>query len=463
MKARSLTRQTATIVLTAQMLCALALSGLAVLHEGHTRLRAFDVRLQGRSDSLLGAIQDAEDPAATVRIDPTELSLPDEDIFAVYNQGGTILGSSLNAPARLILRSKDGFRDVQVEGVHYRVLQREALRVIDRAEFGNDGLKRPITILYASPKTHIWHQIFEAASYSLLAIFLAAALTVSCVVFFLRRALQPLSDLAVAASQLSLPSLMFEPPPSVLQVRELRPLAEVLSDAVMRLREAFEKEHRFVGDAAHELKTSIAVVRSSVQLLMLKRRTPDEYSAGLERVLEDNIRVESLAAQMLQLARTEESSTESPAPLDLGEAAKEVLRHLEPLAKDQSLELQFDCLPEMLVRLPEDRARALISNLLLNAIQHSRPGMSVVICVRRQSSRCVVLEVADSGSGIGPDALPHIFERFYREDRSRSRDTGGTGLGLAICKSIVEAAGGTITITSQVDVGTTVIVVFSAA
>ena len=218
-----------------------------------------------------------------------------------------------------------------------------------------------------------------------------------------------------------------------------------------------------MGDAAHELKTSIAVVRSSVQLLMLKRRTPDEYSAGLERVLEDNIRVESLAAQMLQLARTEESSTESPAPLDLGEAAKEVLRHLEPLAKDQSLELQFDCLPEMLVRLPEDRARALISNLLLNAIQHSRPGMSVVICVRRQSSRCVVLEVADSGSGIGPDALPHIFERFYREDRSRSRDTGGTGLGLAICKSIVEAAGGTITITSQVDVGTTVIVVFSAA
>jgi signal transduction histidine kinase len=462
MKARSLTHQTATIVLTAQLLCALALSGLVVLHERHIRLRAFDVRLQGRSDSLLGAIQDAENPDATVRIDPTELSFPDDDIFAVYNQGGTILGSSLNAPQPLILRSKDGFRNVQVNGIRYRILQREALRVIDRAEFGNNGLKRPITILYASPETHIWHQIFEAASYSLLAIFLAAAFTVSCVVFFLRRALQPISELAGAAARLSPPSLMFESPLSVLQVRELRPLAEVLSDAAIRLREAFEKQHRFVGDAAHELKTSIAVVRSSIQLLMLKRRTPEEYAAGLERVLEDNIRVETLAAQMLQLARIEETATKSLSMLDLGEAAKEVLRHLESLAKEQRLELQCDCLPEMLVRLPEDRARALISNLVLNAIQHSRPVMSVVVCVRRQSSQRVVLEVADSGAGIGQDALPHIFERFYREDRSRSRDTGGTGLGLAICKSIVEAAGGTITIASQVDIGTNVLVVFSA-
>ncbi len=86
MKVHSLTHQTVTIVLIAQVLCALALGGAEVLHEGHSRLHAFDVRLQGRSDSLLGAIQDAEDPDSTVRVDPAELKLPDEDVFAVYAQ-----------------------------------------------------------------------------------------------------------------------------------------------------------------------------------------------------------------------------------------------------------------------------------------------------------------------------------------------------------------------------------------
>jgi signal transduction histidine kinase len=462
MKVRSLTRQTVTIVLAAQVLCALALSGAAVLHEGHTRLHAFDVRLQGRSDSLLGAIQDAEDPDSTVRIDPTELALPNEDVFAVYNQGGKILGSSTNAPAPLILRTTDGFREVSSNGVHYRVLQREALRVIDRAEYGADGLKRPVTILYASPETHIWHEIFKAVSFSLLAIFLAAAFTVGCVVLLLRRALQPLSDLATAAARLSPPLLEFEPPPSVLQIQELRPLAEVLRSAAVRLREAFEKEHRFVGDAAHELKTAIAVVRSSVQLLMLKRRTQDEYAAGLERVLEDNIRVETLTAQMLQLARMEEYSRETDIPLDLGEAAKQVVRQLEPVATERSLQLLSDCLPDLMVRLSQESAEILISNLLMNAIQHSHPGMSVVVCVRKQRES-IALEVADSGTGISQDALPYIFDRFYREDRSRSRNTGGTGLGLAICKSIVDAAGGTISIASVPEVGTTATVVFSAA
>jgi signal transduction histidine kinase len=462
MKVHSLTRQTVTIVLTAQVLCALALSGAAVLHEGHTRLHAFDVRLQGRSDSLLGAIQDAEDPDSAVRIDPTELALPDEDIFAVYNQGGKILGSSINAPGPLIVRTTDGFREVSFNGVHYRVLQREALRVIDRAEYGADGLKRPVTILYASPETHIWHEIFEAVSFSLLAIFLAAAFTVGCVVLLLRRALRPLSDLAAVAARLSPPLLEFEPPLSVLQIQELRPLAEVLKSAALRLREAFEKEHRFVGDAAHELKTAIAVVRSSIQLLMLKRRTQDEYAAGLERVLEDNIRVETLTAQMLQLARMEESSRGTDIPLDLGQAAKQVVRQLEPVATERNLQLLSDCLPDLMVRLSQESAEILISNLLMNAIQHSHPGMSVVVCVRKQRGM-IALEVADSGTGISQDALPYIFDRFYREDRSRSRDTGGTGLGLAICKSIVEAAGGTIKVASAPDVGTTATVIFSAA
>src|ERR1700722_8596611 len=147
-KTRSLIRQTIGIVLGAQILCTALLCGAALLHEWHTRFRAFDVRIQGHSDSLLGAIQDAEDPDDNVTIDPTELKIPDEDVYAVYNQGGRLLGTSARASESLISRGKDGFRDLRTNGTSYRVLQREALRVIDRAENGGVGLRRPVTIVY---------------------------------------------------------------------------------------------------------------------------------------------------------------------------------------------------------------------------------------------------------------------------------------------------------------------------
>jgi signal transduction histidine kinase len=462
-KTRSLIRQTIGIVLGAQILCTALLCGAALLHEWHTRFRAFDVRIQGHSDSLLGAIQDAEDPDDNVTIDPTELKIPDEDVYAVYNQGGRLLGTSARASESLISRGKDGFRDLRTNGTSYRVLQREALRVIDRAENGGVGLRRPVTIVYASPEGHVWHEILEAVRFNLIAIALAASLSVAFVTMRLRRALRPLSDLAEEAAHISAPSLDFNAPASVLQIRELRPLTNVLTDTVARLRESFSKEHRFVGDAAHELKTAIAVIRSSVQVLMMKQRSGDEYRAGLERILEDNQRVEAIVSQMLQLARLEEVRTTNVAALDIGEAVWPVVTQLQPIADEHGLEVRVECSPMLLVRISPEAAQILVSNLLLNAIQHSKPASSVSLWVRQKVSGGVSLEVVDRGNGIGPEALPHIFERFYREDTSRSRETGGTGLGLAICKSIVDAAAGTIEVESTVGMGTTVRVTFIPA
>lgn len=462
-KTRSLTRQTISIVLAAQILCTVLLSGAALLHEWHTRFRAFDVRIQGRSDSLLGAIQDAEDPDDNVTIDPAELKIPDEDVYAVYNQGGRLLGTSAKAPAELVSREKDGFRNVRTDGTSYRVLQREALRVIDRAEYGGIGLRRPVTIVYASPEEHVWRDVLEAVRFYLITIALAAALSVGFVTLLLRRALRPLSDLAEEAAHISAPALDFKAPASVLQVRELRPLADVLTDTVTRLRESFAKEHRFVGDAAHELKTAIAVIRSSVQVLMLKQRSGDEYRAGLERILEDNQRVEAIVSQMLQLARLEEVKKTDVAAHDLGEAVRSVVAQLQPIADEYGLEVQAESSPKLLVRIVPEAAQILISNLLLNAIQHSKSASLVSLQAGPTASGGVSLEVVDTGNGIGPEALPHIFERFYREDTSRSRETGGTGLGLAICKSIVDAAGGTIEVESKVGIGTRVKVTFIPA
>ena len=274
---------------------------------------------------------------------------------------------------------------------------------------------RPVTILYASPETHVLHEIFEAASYSLLAIFLVAAFTVLLLGIFLRRALRPLEELAAAASQVSVPSLRFEPPVSVLQVRELRPLAEVLTEFIARLRDSFQKEQRFLGDAAHELKTAVAVVRSSLQVLMLKRRSQEEYAAGLDRVLEDNVRVESLVTKMLELANITEAHRPDTMALDLSEVAAEVAGNLEPLAEEKGSSIRTTCSSDAMVRLSREHARMLMSNLVVNAIQHSVAGMVVDLAVQRQDADKVVVKVADLGTGIGEGAFaPHLRSLLSR-------------------------------------------------
>ncbi len=196
---------------------------------------------------------------------------------------------------------------------------------------------------------------------------------------------------------------------------------------------------------------------------MLKRRTVEQYTAGLERILEDNSRVEGLVAQMLQLASMEQASSRDAPAIDLGELVEAVLEHLHPLAEERGILLNFSRPAKMQVQLSPEKAYALTSNLVMNAIQHTPSGEGVTVSLCKQRQDEVTLQVADTGYGISEDALPHIFERFYREDRSRSRDTGGTGLGLSICKSIVEAARGSIAIRSSPGGGTRVIVTFIAA
>lgn len=465
MRTDSLTNRTVVAVVAMEILCALALSCTALWHERRTRLHAFDVMLQGRSDSLLGAVQDAEDPADNVMIDPTELRLPKEDVYAVYTPAGQRIGSSADAPGSLIQRAGDGIRNANVRGERFRVLQREGLRIIDRDENGGVGLRRPVTIVYAAPTAHLWEEILEAARFYLLTIFLFVCCTTSLLVVFIRQLLQPIGQLAVAAGEVNATSLAFTPPSSALRTRELRPLADALSEAVARLRHAFEMEHRFVGDAAHELKTGVAVVRSSIQVLSLRPRAPEEYRSGLDQVLKDNERVEELVSRMLTLARFEERREGTLNPVDLAESIEQAICGLGSFAESRGVTLRTSLVHGLRAYISAEAVQTLVSNLVVNAIQHSRQDSSVSISLRSRSegNDTAILEVKDCGEGIAEESLPHIFERFYREDSSRSRETGGAGLGLAICKSIMDSAGGTIRAESVQGQGTTVTASFKLA
>lgn len=464
MRSSSLTRRAIVTVLIVELLCAVALSGTAVWHEARSRLRAFDVTLQGRSDSLLGAIQDAEDPEDNVTIDPAELKLPPHDVYAVYNQGGRLLGSSRNPPPELIARDGDGFRTAHANGRSFRVFQRDALRIIDRAENHGIGLRRPVTIVYAASTGRMWHEIRGAASFYIAVSLLLVCITAGILVLLMRRLLQPVQALAAAASNVDPATLAFTPPPGAASLVELRPLCDALEATLGRLRQAFELEHRFVGDAAHELKTAIAVVRSSIQVLMMRSRSADEYRSGLERVLDDNERVETLVSRMLMLARLEERAETLPEPISVTESVQDTLQILESFAHAHGVSLKASLAPGIKARLTPEAARVLVSNLVVNAVQHSAPGAVVSVVLRDEQTPQpnAVLEVEDSGTGVDPENLPHVFDRFFREDKSRSRETGGAGLGLAICKSIVEAADGRIEMQSVPGQGTVVRASFNA-
>lgn len=458
MKARSLITRATITVLAMELLCAIGLASLAVWHERETRIRSLDATLTGRSDSLVGAVQDAEDPQDNVMVDPDEFAPSAGDEYAVFNPDGRPVGTSRGDVAAAKLEPRDGFRSVRVGRHSYRVLQRKALRIIDREETAGVGLRRPVIVVYAIQSDHVWHEILEAVRFYVLISLGTVALTALLLIVLARRLLHPLTELAFAASSIEPATLQFSAPESALATKELRPLANSLSDVVLRLRRAFDTERRFISDAAHELKTAIAVVRSSIQVVAMKPRSAEEYRAGLDRILEDNQRAEDLVASMLTLARSAEAKPITQVEIEFSEAVGSMIRSLASYGESKAVSLSFmNEAGSVRVRIAQEDVATVVSNLVINAVQHSHRGSTVEIVTRSEGSQAV-LEVRDHGEGIAAENIPQVFERFFREDPSRSRETGGAGLGLSICKSIVENAGGTIAIESQKGVGTRVIV-----
>jgi signal transduction histidine kinase len=464
MRFQSIKTQLIVSVLLIELASALCGTGLALVYERHARFRTFDIMLRGRADSLLGAVQDAEDAQDNVMLDGTEASLPHKDIYVVWDEYLRVLGHSSRwagppdaersvAPARQ-------FQKLVVAGTQYRTIRISGVRIVDPGDKGG-GKPRRVTIVYGSPTGPVWKDIWGAVLfYGMTGLFLVV-LTGLGMFFLLRRGLAPLDELAVQAAGVSVTSLQFAPSDRIRRTTELAPLASALETAMQGLERSFTQQHRFVSDAAHELKTAVAVVKSSLQLLTMKPRAASEYQAGLERCQADCARMEEIVAKMLTLARVESNSEQiggAPAfSTDLTRVIGKVVAQLSSFAELNGLHIQVSA-PEVLVLdIDAEELELLCSNLLMNALQHSKVGDTVHVSARltgKWSEFCI----ADEGSGIEEEFLPHVFDRFYRSDPSRSRHTGGTGLGLAICKAIALKSHGTIEIKSKPGVGTTAFV-----
>lgn len=267
------------------------------------------------------------------------------------------------------------------------------------------------------------------------------------------RALRPIQDISAAATRIS--SGKLEERINVADTHsELGQLATLLNSTFARLEAAFAQQKQFTGDAAHELRTPLAVIISECQTTLARQRSSEEYRETLEACLETAQRMRSLSQSLLELARFDSGQElikrES---FDLADLARRSAEMIEPLAAQKNIALKTELTAVAASGDPE-RVSQVIINLLSNAVHYNNDGGEVRIRVY-PGDAAAILEVEDNGHGIAQEDLPHIFERFYRADKSRSRSDGRSGLGLAITKSILDAHAARIEVQSELNKGTT--------
>jgi len=235
---------------------------------------------------------------------------------------------------------------------------------------------------------------------------------------------------------------------------EVQYLALTLNEMIDSLDQAFSRQRRFVADASHELRTPVAVIRNKTDVALLGASTQQDYVTVLQGINAEAERLGNLISDLLALARGDEGRTQferEPVRLDL--LAGAVAANGEPLAAERAITLEVQAPRPVTILGDEARLIQVVMNLLENAVRYTHPGgrVTVVVEARKNQAR---LAVRDTGIGIEPEHLPHIFERFYRADPAR-RHRGGSssGLGLSIVEWVVRAHGGAVAVESQLGQG----------
>lgn len=267
------------------------------------------------------------------------------------------------------------------------------------------------------------------------------------VTFFTRQALAPVRGLTSAARQLGSGDLAYRVPES--RSDEVGELARTFNEMANDLESAEMQRRRMTADIAHELRTPLTNIQGYLEAILDGVVQPDPETISslhaqtvhLSRLVDD-LRLLSVAeAGALRLETT---------PDDLASVARETTASFEPRAADLGISLDFAAeagLPR--VELDRTRMRQVVANLIENALQHTPRGGNVCVEIERDGPATVALSISDTGAGIPADELHRIFDQFYRVDPSRNRSTGGAGLGLTIVKRLVEAHGGTLSVSSE--------------
>jgi two-component system OmpR family sensor kinase len=357
---------------------------------------------------------------------PDRATIPDADV-ALYTISN---GGNGNANHRIALRRVT----IPPAGTPYIILASQPLKPVE------DELESLREILY-----------FAAPVVLLLAGFGGW--------FLARQGLAPVTAMARSARQIGAGSLDQQLP--IVNPRdELGQLATTFNDLLARLNAAFEEQRRFMADASHELRNPLSVMSTAAGVTLKKEhREEEEYREALEIIAEQTRRLSRIVNDMFMLARADAGQYPlRKQSLYLDDLVEEVARAGAVLASDRRVSVQLTNLHEAVFHGDEDLLRQMLLNLVDNAVKFTPSDGSVTLSLERRDN-AYLLTVIDEGPGIPPEARRHIFERFYRADRVRTRaEDGGAGLGLAIARWIARAHDGDIELDDSRSAGTKFIV-----
>jgi heavy metal sensor kinase len=341
-----------------------------------------------------------------------------------------------------------GWTSVEVEGTDWRVYS-QPLEAPDGRPIGWLQVARSL-----APSEQASESLFVQIVLSLPLVVVLAAV----VGYFLAgRALRPIDRITRTAQAMSAQDLTqrieYEGPDD-----EVGRLARTFDQMLDRLQAAFERERRFTADASHELRTPLTVIKGRIDVTVSRPRTVEEYTHTLHDVARETNRLIRLTNDLLFLTRLgQRNPSMQLQPVDLRDLLSAIVDQVRPLAEAKALELVEEVAPGLRLTGDPDHLIRLFLNILDNAIKYTPAGGSVTMRAVEESTT-VRVTVRDTGPGIPPQHLPHLFERFYRVEADRSRETGGTGLGLAVAAEIARGHGGTLEVQSTVGQGTTCLI-----
>ena len=274
--------------------------------------------------------------------------------------------------------------------------------------------------------------------------------------FLASRVLKPVDEITRTAQQIEGSDLSQRI--GVKNDDELGRLASTLNDMIGRLEAAFNRQRQFTADASHELRTPLAIMQAEATLALSKERTIEDYQKSLETISQESAYMSSVIGKLLFLARSDAGKEQlNFEDVDLKELITGLSANIETLAIDKGIKFTVDAKENLIVNGDKVKLRQLFINILENAVRYTPTGGNISVLLEKKDSNAVTA-ISDTGIGIPPEHLPHIFERFYRVDKARSRADGGVGLGMAIAKYIADSHGGKIEVESQVGKGTTITV-----
>jgi heavy metal sensor kinase len=315
-----------------------------------------------------------------------------------------------------------------------------------------DAPPAPTVLVLGQPMDILFSALSVLRTTLLIAIPLTLLVSAGGGLFLLRRALRPVDRMIETARGIEETDLTSRI--DVTTEDELGRLAATLNAMLERLEAAFHRQRQFTDDASHELRSPLSVIEAEASLALRRERSAADYRDALSIVSDEAAKMNKLINQLLTLARGDAGEDAVPfEPLDLAEVVRETVATMVPLAEEKDVRLRATAPEACEIQGARPDLIRLLTNLIENAIRHTPANGSVDVTIQRGDTS-VEIVVIDTGSGIPPEHLPHVFERFYRADKARSRESGGSGLGLAICKQIVEAHGGTIEVESEPGSGT---------